>query len=177
MEDSMDYPGMKELKKLPKETLIEVIKMYSRNWLTLDSLWFTGVEEKYGLDGAMELDIRMWQIGSKIEAKRIKELFKLKGGIKDVLRAIDMMTWAGNFGYEYDLLDNRAVWICRYCPPQEQRAKMGKAEFPCKPTFDACFNNVIQVIDPSVSVECIFCPPAPHPDDAWCQWVFSIPGQ
>jgi hypothetical protein len=171
----MDPPGIKELEKLPKETLIEVIKMYSRNWQTLDGLWFTGVEEKFGLDAAVELDVRMWRIGSKIEAKRIKELFNLKGGLKDVLRAIDLMTWAGGFGYEYDINHNKAIWTCRHCPPQEQRIKLGKGEFPCRPTFEACFNNVIQVIDPSVKVECIFCPPGSHPNDAWCQWQFSIP--
>jgi hypothetical protein len=41
--------------------------MYSRNWLTVDGLWFSGVEEKFGLDEALELDVRMWEIGSRIE--------------------------------------------------------------------------------------------------------------
>ena len=171
----MEYPGMKELDKLPKERLIELIKMYTRNWLTLDGLWFTGVEEKYGLDSAMELDVRMWQIGSKIEAKRIKEFFGFVGGLEDILSTIDLMTWSSSFGYEYDISDGRAIWTCRHCPPQEQREKQGKDEFPCKPTFEACFNNVIEVIAPRAKVECLFCPPDSHPDDAWCQWLFSIP--
>jgi len=172
----VDHPGVRELERLPKKTLIELIKMYSRNWLTVDGLWFSGVEERYGLDAAMELDIRMWQIGSKIEAKRIKRQLSLKGGgIGDVLRVIDLMSWAPSFGYEYDLMRNRAVWTCRRCPPQEQRAKTGKVEFPCQSTFDACFNNVIQLVDPRVRVSCNFCPPGPHPDDAWCQWEFSLP--
>ena len=67
----MGHPIEKELKVLPRETLIDLVKMYSRNWLTVDGLWFGGVEERYGLDAAMELDLRMWQIGSMIEAKRI----------------------------------------------------------------------------------------------------------
>ena len=170
----MEHPSIAALQKLPKETLIELIKMYSRNWLTVDGLWFSGVEEKYGLDAAMELDVRMWQIGSMIEAKRIKNLLHLQGGLKDILRTIDLMTWSASFGYEYKLSGNRALWTCRQCPPQEQRIKLGKVAFPCRPTFEACFGNVIRVVDPRVKVQCKFCPPGPCPADAWCQWEFTL---
>lgn len=173
----MDNPVLQELEKLPKETLIDLVKMYSRNWMTLDGLWFSGVEERYGLDAAMDIDTRMWQIGSMIETKRIKELLKMGGGLENILRAINFMSWSPSFGYEYDILDDRAIWTCRRCPPQEQRIKAGIGEFPCKPTFDACFNNVIQVIDPAFKVRCIFCPPDPHPDDTWCQWEFYLPNR
>lgn len=171
----MDNPVEGELKELSKETLIELIKMHSRNWVTVDGLWFSGVEEKYGLDAAMELDVRMWQIGSKIEARRIKDLLNLSEGLENVIRAINLMSWSASFGYEYDMSVNHALWTCRRCPPQENRVKAGMGEFPCKPTFDACFENVIRVIDPRVKVQCIFCPPGPHPDDAWCQWEFVLP--
>ena len=173
---TMNNPVLQELEKLEKETLIELIKMYSHNWLTVDGLWFSGVEEKYGLDAALELDVRMWGIGSMIEAKRIKNLLNLQGrGLDNIIKTINFMSWAPGFGYEYELSTNRAIWTCKRCPPQEQRVKIGKGEFPCKPTFDACFNNVIKVIDPRARVQCIFCPPGPHPDDAWCQWEFILP--
>jgi hypothetical protein len=41
--------------------------MYSRNWLTVDGLWFSGVEEKFGLYEALDLNVRRWEIGSRIE--------------------------------------------------------------------------------------------------------------
>jgi hypothetical protein len=138
-------------------------------------LWFSGVEERYGLEAAMELDVRMWQIGSKIEVRRIKELLNLGHGLKNVLRAINFLSWSSSFGYDYDISGDAAVWTCRRCPPQESRIKAGIGEFPCKPTFDACFGNVVEVIDPRVKVECLFCPPGPHPEDAWCQWRFTLP--
>lgn len=121
----MDNPVLQELEKLPKKTLIDLVKMYSRNWMTLDGLWFSGVEERYGLDAAMDIDTRMWQIGSMIEAKRIKELLKMGRGLENILRAINFMSWAASFGYEYDLSTDKAVWTCRHCPPQEQRIKAG----------------------------------------------------
>ena len=173
LEIKMDNHLIDELEKLPRQTLLELIKMNASNWMTLDGLWFSGVEEKFGLEAAVELDIRMWKIGSKIEAKRIKQLLNLGQGLDNVLRAINFMSWSANFGYEVERSENRAVWTCKHCPPQEQRGKMGKGEFPCEPTFEACFKNVAQVIDPNVSVRCVFCPPGPHPDNAWCQWEFT----
>ena len=173
----MDSPAIRELEKLPRKSLIDLIKMYSRNWVTVDGLWFSGVEEKYGIDAAMELDVRMWQIGSKTEARRIKKLFNMdEGGIANIIKTIDFMSWAFCFGYEYDVTDERAVWTCKRCLPQEQRIKLGKGEFPCKPTFEALFSNVIDIIDPRVKYQCLFCPPDPHPQDECCKWELTLPG-
>jgi hypothetical protein len=171
----MDNPVQQELEKLPRETLIELIKTYSRNWLTVDGLWFSGVEERFGLDEALSLDIRMWRIGSKIETKRIKELLDIKeGGIRSVLRAINFLSWAASFGYEVEVHKNKAVWTCTHCPPQMNRINAGKGVFACRPTFEACFANVCDVIDPRVKVKCLVCPLDPHPQDIWCQWEFYV---
>lgn len=170
----MNNPAYERLLELPRETLIELIQLYSRNWMTLDGLWFSGVEEKYGMDAAVELDVRMWRIGSKTEAKRIQKLFNLGPGLENIIKAIDFMSWAYRFGYEYEIKNKMAVWTCSACPPQENRLKAGLVEFPCKPTFEACFGNVATVIDPRVEVTCNFCPPDEHPKDAWCQWEFKL---
>ena len=170
----MDNPVQHELERLPKSSLIELIKMYSRNWLTVDGLWFSGVEEKFGLDEALDLDLRMWKIGSRIEAKRIKELLDLKeGGLQSVLRAINFMSWAASFGHRVDYREKKAIWTCTHCPPQIGRIKAGKGEFACQPTFEACFGGLCEFIDPKVKVTCLICPPEPHPEDIWCKWEFA----
>jgi hypothetical protein len=68
----MDNTVQGELEKLSKETLIELVKMYSRNRHTCDALRFSGVEERYGTERA--LGISMWKISSKLETRRIKEI-------------------------------------------------------------------------------------------------------
>ncbi|MBC8463680.1 MAG: hypothetical protein H8D61_01750 [Deltaproteobacteria bacterium] len=105
----MKNPAYERLLELPRETLIELIQMYSRNWMTLDGLWFSGAEEKYGMDAAVELDVRMWRIGSKTEAKRIQKLFNLGPGLENIIKAIDFMSWSYSFGYEYEIKDKMAV--------------------------------------------------------------------
>lgn len=67
------------LERLPKKTLIKLIQTYARNWVTLDGLWFTGVEDRFGTDVAVELDHQMWKKQAAIETKRLIEIFSPVG--------------------------------------------------------------------------------------------------
>ena len=50
-----------KLEKLPKETLVELARMYAQNWQTLDGLWFRNVEAEYGLEATGKLDLKNWE--------------------------------------------------------------------------------------------------------------------
>ena len=169
-----DNPVHGELEQLPKETLIELIKMYSRNWHTCDGLWFSGVEERYGTDKALEIDVNMWDVSSRLEAKRIKEILAIpdNGGLDAVLRTINFMSWAPKCAYRVEKKADTALLTVISCPPQEARLKSGIGLFACRPTFEVGFGNVASVIDPGVKVSCKYCPPGAHPSDSWCQWEF-----
>lgn len=165
------------LEALPKETLIKIIRMLAKNWLTVDGLWFRGVEEKYGLDAAMELDVKMWWQEALIEARRIKETLGIREkGIDGVLKAMEYMSWSLAYYFEYEeRTPTRAILTCSHCLPQEARVRQGLNEFPCKPTGDAVMSRLIEVIDPRVKYRCIACPPDEHPADFWCKWELSLP--
>jgi hypothetical protein len=125
---------------------------------------------------ALEIDINMWKISSKLEARRIKEILDIpeKGGVDAVLRTINFMSWAAKCGYRIDRIGDTALLTLIECPPQEARVKSGKGEFACRPTFEFGFQNVADVIDKRVKVSCKYCPPGPHPADSWCQWQFRL---
>lgn len=174
--DIPDNPVHAELEKLPKETLIELIKMYSRNWHTCDGLWFSGVEERFGTERALEIDINMWDVSSRVEAKRIKEILRIpeNGGLDAVLRTVNFMSWAAKCSYRIERGAGAALLTVTSCPPQEARVKSGVGVFVCRPTFQTGFGNVASVIDSRVKVTCKYCPPGPHPADSWCRWEFSL---
>jgi len=163
------------LEALTKKELLNVIEMFSKNWLTLDGLWFTLVEDKYGLEAALDLDLKMWQRNALIEARRIKKYMGIEGGgIKGVLKAFRFMTFDPSMPFEYSMdgLDQAYLWITS-CRPQEGRIKAGKEPFPCKPMGYACYETLVNTIDPGVKVESIFCPPDSHPSDIWCKWKLT----
>jgi hypothetical protein len=41
---------------LSKEELLELSNIYAKNWLAHDGSWFLSIEEKYGMDMAVEMD-------------------------------------------------------------------------------------------------------------------------
>jgi hypothetical protein len=159
------------LESLTKRELLSVIEMFSKNWLTVDGLWFTLVEDRYGLDAALDLDLKMWERNALIEARRIKKYMGIeRGGIKGVLKAIRFLTVdpSNPFEYSMDGSNEAYIWYTS-CLPQEARVRAGRGEFPCKAMGLACYGTVAEVIDPDVRVECVF-PPDDHPSGVWCKW-------
>ncbi len=172
----MEGPAKTEITKLSREKLEELILMYSKNWHTVDGLWFRGVEDKFGIDAALELDVRMWSAMSRTEARRIKEILGIGegGGVANVLRVVSLMSWSPSADYSLQGDGSATLLTCTHCPPQEARVRRGIGEFPCRATFETGFQNVADTVDPRVKIHCKFCPPGPHPPGIWCQWEFRL---
>ena len=51
-------PG-ESLESLSRDQLLELLSIYSKNWLAMDGVWFQSVERKFGMDEAT-----MWRPGS-----------------------------------------------------------------------------------------------------------------
>ncbi|MBS5737940.1 MAG: hypothetical protein KHW62_08035 [Clostridiales bacterium] len=78
------------LSSYTKEELINLIEIYSKNWLALDGVWFQSIERKFGMDEAMFHDREAWRRFTVIEAKRIKEFLGLgdNSGIEGLSKAL-----------------------------------------------------------------------------------------
>jgi len=61
-----------QLEEFPKETLVELAKMYAQNWQPLDGLWFRNVEARYRLEATAALNLKNWEKQPMIEAEGIK---------------------------------------------------------------------------------------------------------
>ena len=165
------------LDKLPKEKLIELAKMYARNWQTLDGLWFGNVEAEYGLEAAIKIDLQNWEKQAVVEAKRIKEVLQLnEGGLTSVLTVLSFMSWqlvSPIFEYE-EQSSERIVFYYPHCSVQEGRRKNNKQEFPCKTMKLLLMSSIARIAEPKAVVRCIACPPDSHPDDFWCKWEITM---
>ena len=69
-------PG-ESLENLSREQLLELISIYSKDWLAMDGVWFQSVERKLGMDEAMYHDEEAWKRFTVIEARRIKQFLAL----------------------------------------------------------------------------------------------------
>lgn len=68
------------LNQYTKEELIDLIGLYSKNWLAMDGVWFQAIEKELGMEAAVHFDEEAWRRFTKIEAQKIKEFLKLPDG-------------------------------------------------------------------------------------------------
>lgn len=166
-----------ELESFSKETLIKLIKVYSRNWQTLDGLWFGNVEASCGLDTAVTIDLENWEKQSVTEAKRLKEALEIKGnGIYDILTILSFMSWqltSPLFEFEVET-PAKAVIFYRHCAVQESRNKTGKPVFPCKNMKLTLLSGIVKALESDVRISCLSCPPDKPGNGYWCKWKLSL---
>ncbi|MBI2830963.1 MAG: hypothetical protein HYX79_01745 [Chloroflexi bacterium] len=164
------------LEDLPKKTLVELLKVYSRNWQTLDGLWFGAVEAEFGLDTASRLDLGNWEKQSVLEAERLKKVLKLRGSLTSVLQVLSLMTWQLTSQlFEIDEeTPERIVFHYSRCAVQEGRKKLNKPVFACKNMKLALLSNIAKAVEPKAVVRCLHCPPDERHTDFWCKWELTL---
>lgn len=57
-------------------------------FVSVDGLWFMKIEEAAGFDKALEIDMAVWKVLPKIEARTIKELLLLGHGMEALHKAL-----------------------------------------------------------------------------------------
>ena len=167
---------MLDLSELSKEQLVELVKLLAGNSTTIDGLWFTQVEDKFGIDAAIDIDMQVWRRYAPIEAKRIKERMGIKeGGLDGFSRALKFSAWVSADGFDATIKKDKdnVVFTVTGCRPQAARIRSGRNEFPCKPVGIEFFKEFVKTFGTDIKVRCLVCPPDEHPDGIWCSWEFA----
>ena len=77
------------LNGLTREELMELVRMFGKNLVAMDGVWFQSVERAAGMDAAMAHDRAIWAQFSRIEARRIKQshfsISYIQDFVKDVI--------------------------------------------------------------------------------------------
>ena len=153
---------------------------FAKLWLAHDGLWFQAIEQKYGLEAAIELDKEAWGKFSPLEAKRIMHRLNIKegGGIPALVRALNERLYAQLNEQEVIKADDEhAVFMMKSCRVQAARRRKNMAPFPCKEVGLAEYSQFAKAIDPRITTKCVTCPPDPYNGEHWCLWEFSINGK
>lgn len=155
----------------------KLVELCSRSAYTLDGLWFSLVEERFGLDATLEIDTEVWRRLCSVQARRIQKYFPINesSSMRKLIKVIELEPLLTIFKPKVvELTDNRAVLRFTDCPPQKARIRDGRGEFPCKSVGIAFLNSYAEVIDSKIKVSCLTCPPDAHPAQFWCEWQFEI---
>jgi hypothetical protein len=169
--------GVRIFEEMSKEQLIRIIIDDAKNWLAHDGLWFQAVEQKHGMEEAIDADREAWRQFTVIEAKRIMERLGLKpgGGIPALVECLKHRLYARlNLQEVNEQSDRRVVFRMLDCRVQSARKRRGLPDFPCKTVGVVEYAEFAKTIDPRIRTNCIACPPDGHPDEYWCAWEFTL---
>lgn len=167
----------KDLVNLSKEELLDYIEHLSKIWLAIDGTWFQAVEKEYGLDKAIDIDVKQWKRFTVIEAKRIMKLLNLpeNGGIGALIKALKFRAYANiNVQEIVEVSEERFEFRMNNCRVQYARKSRNLPDFPCKPVGLVEYGDFAKTIDSRIETKCICCPPDSHPEDYYCAWEFIL---
>lgn len=169
--------GVALLQDLSKEELIAIIVDDAKNWLAHDGLWFQAVDQKYGMETAIEIDKAAWERFTVVEAKRIMSRLGIEpgGGIPALIECLKHRLYARlNLQEAIEVTDTSVVFRMVNCRVQSARKRNGLPDFPCKTVGIVEYTEFARTIDPRIETRCIACPPDLHPEDYWCAWEFVL---
>jgi hypothetical protein len=161
---------------LSREDLLKLLDIYAKNWLAHDGCWFLALEEKFGIETAIEMDTRSWEQFSPVEARRIMQTFNIpeNSGLAALEQALgyrlyarvnrQAARWTDDGALEFRMIE---------CRVQAARRRKGLPDFPCKPVGIVEYGQFAQTVDPRIKTECIACPPDPVGSE-YCTWRFTF---
>ncbi len=164
------------LRKMKKEDLLKIIDIYSKNWLALDGVWFQSVEQKLGMDEAIEHDENAWRKFTVIEAGRIKDFLHLsdRPGIEGLKQALKLRIYSNINEDEIIIRGNVLIYRTLDCRVQNARKRKGMEFHPCKSVGILEYTYFARTIDDRFSCEAISCFPDITDDTCSCAWKFTL---
>ena len=137
------------LEKYTKDELINLIEIYSKNWLALDGVWFQSVEKHRGMDEAMRNDEEAWRRFTVIEARRIKEFLGLSehAGTDGLEKALKLRFYA-NLNRDAIIKDEKTlIYRMEECRVQTARKRKNMEFHPCKSVGIIEYSEFAKAID------------------------------
>jgi hypothetical protein len=117
-----------------------------RSYFAADGLWFMKVEEACGFDEALRLDVEVWRVLGKIQARRAREILGVEGrALADLIAALNLKFAAEQYDYGIVSVEpERAEIEIRECPWIALLQKSGRqhlaarvAEAICSTDYEA----------------------------------------
>lgn len=165
------------LTELSKEQLEELVKIYARNIFALDGVWFQSIEQKDGMDAAMEHDRNAWRKFTETEARRIKNFLQLpeKAGLDGLHKALSLR-FSAQANSKVEIMQDNDSLIYRIvdCRVQSARKKKGMPYHPCKSVGIIEHEFFAKVIDERIECETVSCFPDITDQTCACSWRFFL---
>ncbi len=167
-----------ELMELPKETLVEMVNMWVKNYWTNQNYWMINVERDFGFDDTARLDGEVWESAAKAQSHRLKKLLNLGDDIQSLAVVLKYCAaqWApSGFTWEFlEVTDSKMVMQVNKCPMGTYRDAQNLPLIPCKLGAVNLYAALAKAINPTFKTTCLHAHPDPRIENVMCRWEFIL---
>ncbi|MGI5850399.1 MAG: DUF6125 family protein [Christensenellales bacterium] len=168
---------VKRISELSRQDLLALNEIYAKNWLAHDGSWFLSIEEKYGIDKAIEMDRESWRKFTVVEARRLIQFLELgeNSGLDGLEKALAFRLYASlNEDSIIRKDQNTLVYKVKTCKVQYARKRKGLEYFPCKSVGIVEYGLFAKTIDQRIETEALSCHPDVTEPNNNCIWRFTL---
>ena len=101
---------------------------FRRSYSAVDGLWFMMVEERLGFEQALQIDEAVWKVLPKIQARTLKGMMHLQGGLADLEEALSVRLALEGFDFEMEGREGGFAVIVKRCPWHDIMVKSGREQ-------------------------------------------------
>ncbi|MGE5340143.1 MAG: DUF6125 family protein [Candidatus Omnitrophota bacterium] len=170
--------NVEKIDDLTRDELLELTKMYAKNWLAHDGCWFLAAEKQFDMNTAIELDTESWRNFTVVEAKRIIEFLQLgkNSGIEGLKKALRFRLYATINEDDIVIGENGKTleYRVKTCRVQATRRAKELPDFPCKSVGMVEYGLFAKTIDSRFELEPVSCPPEITNPEYYCIWRFTL---
>ena len=134
----------------------QIARYHHHSYAAVDGLWFLKVEEKYGFEAALDIDIEVWKVMPKIQLRMLKGMLGFENGMEALSQCVDAKLLLERFIFKNEKTENGFSVTVEKCPWHETIVRSGRGallERILTRIFHTEFPAFIAEIDRSIHFE------------------------
>ena len=167
-----------KLEDLPSESLVGLVRLYSRLMMDIDGLWFLSMKNRVSNEEAIACDNWVW---GKVVKKMLDDLAGLIGvqgrDVVDFMKVIQATPLHYVVEETMEAQDrNRATLTVTHCPMLAalEKEDAGRDTLHCRLACSVTRTRHAKLFNPAIEVRCLTMPPRKDKQGVFCRWEYKI---
>ena len=167
-----------QMENLPRESLIGLVRLYSRLMMDIDAFWFLSMKDRLNNEEAIACDNWVW---GKVVKKMLDDLAELIGvqgrDVVDFMRVIQATPLHHVVEEKIEAKNrNHAILTVTLCPTLAalEKEDAGRDTVHCRLACSVTRAKHAQLFNPAIEVRSVTMPPRRDRQSIFCQWEYKI---